>query len=62
MTAKELSLHLKTPTSVLANWRYKGSGPKFVKVGNGVRYRTSDVESWLDDQSRMQTGQALASA
>lgn len=62
LTARELSEQLKTPVAVLANWRYKGTGPKFVKIGNGVRYRATDVEAWLDAQTRSQTGPALISA
>jgi ABC-type glycerol-3-phosphate transport system permease component len=40
----------------LATWRHEGRGPKFVKVGDRrVRYRLSDVESWLDTQTRTST-------
>jgi excisionase family DNA binding protein len=28
-------------------WRAKAKGPPFIKVGRLVRYRRSDVESWL---------------
>jgi predicted DNA-binding transcriptional regulator AlpA len=66
LTPAELAARLQTPTAVLANWRYKGTGPKFVKIGGGIRgnirYRASDVEAWLDAQTRTQTGPALASA
>ncbi|RKO24494.1 DNA-binding protein [Pseudarthrobacter phenanthrenivorans] len=66
LTPAELAAKLQTPLSVIANWRYKGTGPKFVKIGGGVRgnvrYRASDVEAWLDAQTRTQTGPALASA
>ncbi|MGW8438813.1 helix-turn-helix transcriptional regulator [Nocardiopsis sp. NPDC055879] len=35
-----------------SNWRYKGVGPSFIKLGTGrtsrVRYRVADVEAWLD--------------
>lgn len=55
ITAKDLSAWLAVPCSVLANWRYLGSGPKYVKVGRLVRYRTSDVETWLEENTRTQT-------
>ena len=29
-------------------WRRKGIGPAYVKFGNRVRYRVSDIEAWLD--------------
>ena len=30
----------------LANWRSKGEGPRFVKIGSRVFYRQDDVEAW----------------
>ncbi|MDQ0030881.1 helix-turn-helix transcriptional regulator [Arthrobacter bambusae] len=62
LTAAELGAKLHKTAPALAQWRYKGIGPKFVKVGSGVRYRASDVEAWLDEQTRSQTGQSLPSA
>ncbi|CAH0274555.1 hypothetical protein SRABI83_03743 [Arthrobacter sp. Bi83] len=62
LTAAELGTKLHKTAPALAQWRYKGIGPKFVKIGGGVRYRASDVEAWLDEQTRSQTGQALPSA
>ena len=62
LTAAELAEKLHTTAASLAQWRYKGSGPKFVKIGSGVRNRAADVEAWLDAQTRSQTGTALASA
>jgi predicted DNA-binding transcriptional regulator AlpA len=62
LTPKQLSEQLATPTAVLANWRYKGVGPKFIKLGSSIRYRASEVEAWLDAQTRSQTGRELANA
>ena len=33
-------------------WRAKAKGPPFIKVGRLVRYRRSDVESWLRHPGR----------
>ncbi|MBX9720855.1 MAG: helix-turn-helix domain-containing protein [Candidatus Obscuribacterales bacterium] len=30
--------------------RVTGGGPPFIKVGNAVRYKVSDLESWLDNR------------
>ncbi|WP_248762610.1 AlpA family transcriptional regulator [Pseudarthrobacter sp. SSS035] len=62
LTSTELAQKLHKTVSALAQWRYKGVGPKFIKLGGGVRYRASDVEAWLDAQTRTQTGHELASA
>jgi excisionase family DNA binding protein len=36
---------LAKPT--LEKLRHRGEGPKFLKLGRAVRYRTSDLEEWL---------------
>lgn len=47
----------------LAQMRYRGNGPKFIKLGGkAVRYRWSDVEAWLDQQTMQRTGDPSGSA
>ena len=46
--AELLSLHPGT----LKNWRSQGLGPKFCKPQGAVRYRLSDIDEWMDSQSR----------
>lgn len=58
MNPADLGQRLGKSPAVLANWRYLGIGPRFVKLNRAVRYRTSDVEAWLDQQTRQQTGVA----
>ena len=29
-------------------WRLLQQGPKYIKIGSAVRYRTEDVRVWLD--------------
>jgi predicted site-specific integrase-resolvase len=33
-------------TGTLSNWRSRGIGPTFVKIGANVRYALTDVESY----------------
>lgn len=35
-------------TSTLAQWRYKGYGPKFVKLGRKIFYRQQDIDAFID--------------
>lgn len=43
-------------TGALAQMRYKGNGPKFIKLGGKqVRYRESDIQDWLEQQTRERT-------
>ncbi len=54
MTPQELALLLHIPVGTLYAWRHKGLGPPAVRVGRHLRYRTGDVEAWLDERSRME--------
>lgn len=40
----------------LANWRSKGEGPKFFKIGKKVRYPLAEVEKW--EAARLQRSTA----
>lgn len=42
---------LGVPEHTLAQWRSKGTGPEYVKVGRHVRYRWTVVNEWLDAQT-----------
>ncbi len=51
MTTEELAAHLRVEPKTLANWRYLGRGPIYVKDGGLVRYRREDVEAWERDHT-----------
>lgn len=36
----------------LANWRFKKSGPPYVKIGGRVLYPLDDLVRWEDSQKR----------
>lgn len=49
---------LGTTPQNLAQMRYRGTGPKFIKLGaRSVRYRWSDVEAWIDSNTLTQSDQ-----
>jgi predicted DNA-binding transcriptional regulator AlpA len=50
LTPEEVSELLTIPTKTLANWRCARTGPLALRVGAHVRYRQSDVLSWLDER------------
>jgi predicted DNA-binding transcriptional regulator AlpA len=43
---------LGIPERTLAQWAYKGTGPRYLKIGRHARYRRADVDTWLDAQAR----------
>ncbi len=55
LTPDDVSACLGVPTATLANWRYQGRGPGFVRLGRHVRYRHEDVEHWVESQVRSGT-------
>ena len=44
----------------LQRMRQDGSGPAFIKVGRLVRYRQSDLDSWLADHRRFSTSDSVS--
>lgn len=46
-----LGLSIRT----LQSWRLRGGGPMFVKAGRAVRYRTADLERWVEERRREST-------
>lgn len=47
MTQAEVKEITGLADSTLEQWRLKGKGPKFIKLGRLVRYRTSDVQAYI---------------
>jgi excisionase family DNA binding protein len=47
MTPGQVASYLSVAEQTLANWRSKGEGPRYVRVGTSVRYKREAIESWL---------------
>lgn len=43
---------LAVSTRTLQAWRRKNFGPPFVRLGRGIRYRRTDLLSWVAAQVR----------
>ncbi len=49
---REAAEFLGIPEGTLAQWRSQHRGPRYIKLeGRLVRYRASDLESWLSRQA-----------
>lgn len=48
-TPKELSAYTRLSLPTLARRRAEGKGPRFVKLGDSVRYKRADVEAWIEE-------------
>jgi predicted DNA-binding transcriptional regulator AlpA len=52
LTTEEAAKILGMHPGTLKNWRSQGLGPKFCKPQGAVRYRLSDIDDWMDNQSK----------
>ena len=60
LTPDEASALLRVDEGTLANWRYRGIGPVFVKLGGKVRYAKNDLNSFVQQSRQQMTGHVLA--
>jgi Helix-turn-helix domain len=47
LTEMETAALLRISVKGLQGWRYKGNGPKFLKLGRAVRYRRVDLQDFV---------------
>lgn len=49
LTDTEVAALLGASPQTVRNWRWRGEGPRFVKLGGRmVRYRPADVQAFID--------------
>ncbi len=60
MTITEAAARLRANARTLERWRKQGTGPAYVKVGRGVRYRADDLDAFVERQTRTHTGRGTA--
>ena len=55
---KAVAEYLGTTPQNLAQMRYRGTGPKFIKLGHrAIRYSWADVFAWLEANTLTQSDQ-----
>jgi hypothetical protein len=47
LTEQEAAALLRVSVKAVQGWRYRGAGPRFVKVGRCVRYRPEDLQAFV---------------
>jgi hypothetical protein len=50
LNEEEVSHQLRVTVACLRKWRLLRKGPRYVKVGNRVRYAPEDLTGWLATQ------------
>jgi len=48
LTSRQVADYLGTSEAVLTQERYRGIGPKFVRLGRRIRYRASDIRAYIN--------------
>jgi excisionase family DNA binding protein len=54
---REAADYLRSSESTLAKKRLSGEGPPFVRIGRAIRYRRSDLDSWMAASIRTSTSE-----
>ncbi|WP_126172605.1 helix-turn-helix domain-containing protein [Altericroceibacterium xinjiangense] len=52
MTAEEAANYLGFKAATLAQYRWRGDGPPFRKLGKFVRYQRDDLDAWVLSRPR----------
>ena len=56
LTEREASEFLGFSPRALQSWRYKGEGPKHVRISHrAIRYRLRDLFAWTEERIRTST-------
>lgn len=51
LTPLEVSATLNIPLGTLAGWRHSKKGPKYIKLGRLVRYRSTDITDFIASET-----------
>ena len=55
LSQRDLARRLHISPRTLEGWRWRGTGPRFIKAGGRVLYRPEDVEAFEAEQLRQRT-------
>lgn len=50
---KEAAARLTLPVQTLRNWRFRGKGPRYVKLGRCVRYREAELNRFVNEHTQV---------
>jgi excisionase family DNA binding protein len=50
LSVDDVASLLGVPVATLYAWRYRGTGPRGLRVARHLRYRRSDLDAWIQQQ------------
>lgn len=57
LTTDEAGNYLRLSKPTLERFRLTGAGPNYCKLGGAVRYRTADLDAWLESRLTRSTSE-----
>lgn len=54
LNTPDLATELGVSKPTIISWRRNSCGPDFIRVGRLIRYRQSDIDRWLQEQTQHQ--------
>lgn len=57
-TPAETAGFLRLSEQTLANWRWRGCGPPYLKINGAIRYDPEVVREWTQQLTRLSTSDA----
>jgi hypothetical protein len=48
LTPHQVGALLRVDARTIANWRWSGKGPAYVRSGSRALYKLADVQAWID--------------
>lgn len=55
LSTQEAAGYLRVNPRTVANWRYRGYGPRFVRIGHLAFYRQKELDEWLEQNIHART-------
>jgi predicted DNA-binding transcriptional regulator AlpA len=62
LTPKEAAAYIRSSASTLAKKRLFGGGPRYLKIGQSVRYLKADLDAWMLTDARVSTSDTSSKA
>lgn len=59
LTIEEVAKECRVTTASLYSSRYRGIGPRGIRMGKRLLFRRSDVDAWIESRREPATGSAV---
>ena len=53
LNSAEAAEALRVGIATIHRWRQCGEGPPYIKLGNKVYYRPSDLDAWIEEHKQI---------